>query len=142
METTNDLLARLNDHPDLVVEGVMGIENWQKGKVTMLVHGDGKVEIVNARAGKEFRFSHRLAPDAVKAYGAVLAAAGLDTLKSRPGPREPGDTPVVLRLLRGTKVLASASVWYADRYDLPALDKVVESWEALVKESTKGELPF
>lgn len=48
---------------------------------------------------------------------------------------------MVLRLLQGTKVLAEASVWYADRYEMPALDKVIDRTDVLVKDATKGELP-
>lgn len=137
-----DLLAHLADHPDVVVEVATGIEHFQKGRVLLAIHGDGKAEIVNVMAGKERRFAHRLTAAEVKALGAEFAKAGFTTLRSRPGAREPGDSPVILRLLQGGKPAYEASLWYADRYDLPGLETILARYETIVTEATKGELPY
>ena len=140
--SVNELLAGLEGHPDVTVEVTTGLENWRKGLVVLAAKGDGTAEVLNRVSGKESRKAGKVAPAALKALAKACAAVGIPTLKSPPGPREPGDTPVVLRVRQGARVLAEANVWYADRYDNAALDKVVEAYDAIVSDLTGGELPY
>ncbi len=139
---TNDLLLHLDQHHGAVVEVTTGVEHYQKGKVRLDVHGDGKLDVVNVRAGKESTSTGRLDAKAVRAFGVLVAAVSPGTLKSPTGTREPGDSPVVIRVLDGGTVLASASVWYADRYDNAALDQVIEQYDTIVSKVTNGALPY
>ena len=136
------ILDELDRHGDVTVEITTGIEHFAKGLARLTVGGNGHVDVVNLRSGTRLDFPSHLDPTAVRDLGHELAVAGFTRLEPRPGPREPGDSPVVLRLLQGTTALVEKHLWYADRYDDKGLEKVLARYEALVSTVTGGQLPY
>ena len=101
------ILDELDRHGDVTVEITTGVEHFAKGLVTLTVGGDGHVTVLNLRSGTRQEFPAHLEPTAVRELGHELAVAGFARLEKKPGPREPGDSPVVLRLLQGTTALVT-----------------------------------
>lgn len=142
MPEQDSVVRGLADDPELQIEIRVGIEFWRNGEITLRVRGDGGVEVLQRRSGKERRFDARLDGPRVRALGEELAGEGLTAFAPQPGDREPDDMPVMLRVARNGDVLHEAVLSYGDRYDDPRLDSVLRRYEALVEEVTEGELPY
>jgi len=129
----------LADHPDLAVEVTTGTEHWRVGEIALVVGGDGSVDVVNRRAGKEQRFSGRIERDAVDALGGDLA--GLE-LPGRGGPSEPHETAVKVAVRRDGDVLSAGEAWSGRRYEDERLDALLRRCDVIVADVTDGRLPY
>lgn len=136
------LVRRLHEHRDVTVSMTTGTEHFGKGLVELSIRGDGTVTVDNRAAGKQRSFTGKLTADELAALGPELAAAGFTTLRSPGPPRQPGDTPVVLRVVQGGKELYRGDLWYGDRYQMPGLDRIIKRHDAIVTRLTDGELPY
>lgn len=126
-------------HPDLEVEVTTGTEHWRVGEIALVVGGDGSVDVLNRRAGREQRFSGQIDRDAVDALGSDLA--GLE-LPGRGGPSEPDETAVKVAVRRDGEVLSAGEAWNGRRYDDGRLDGLLRRCDAIVADVTGGRLPY
>ena len=127
-------LRALPDHPSLTVVVQTGTEHFGNGLFTLSVQGDGALHLLQRRAGTPHNFTDTLSDDALTAFGATLAEHGFTRPRTSEMPREPGDTPVLLKLRDGDQTLFEANLWEADRYDDPDLDALLKAAEALIIE--------
>ncbi len=142
-ETAIEQLVRgLNEHHDVTISVTTGTEHFGKGLVELSIRGDGSVTVSNRASGKEQSFTGKLDTAELAALGPELAAAGFTTLRTPGPPRSPGDTPVVLAVAQGGQERYRAELWYADRYKMPGLDRIIKRHDAIVTKLTKGELPY
>src|SRR4051795_4413849 len=136
---TPDLLRQLGEHRDVTVEISTGTEHYLHGEVTLSVRGDGSVEVLNRRSGREQRFSGRLDSADVDELGAALAEL---ELPGRAGATEPDDGPVKVAVRRDGQTLSQGEAWHSHRYDDPRLDDVLRRYQDVVEDVTQGRLPY
>jgi hypothetical protein len=136
---TLDVPQPLADHPDLTVEVTTGTEHWRVGEIALVVGGDGSVDVLNRRAGREQRFSGQLERDAVDALGGDLA--GLE-LPGRGGPSEPDEAAVKVAVRRDGAVLSAGEAWDGRRYEDGRLDGLLRRCDAIVADVSGGRLPY
>ena len=138
----DELLRSLSRHADAVVSVTGGTEHFGKGLVTLSVHGTGRIQIINRRSGKTTTYEGKLTTAQVEQLGRTFSDAGFTTLESPGPPRAPGDTPVVLEVRRGDRQVFRRELWHGDRYQQPGLDTILKRSDAIVTETTNGELPY
>lgn len=133
----DDSLRQLDQHPRLAISIRQGTEHFRDGQVTVTVHGDGKVVVDRLRAGQPSRQEKQLSPERVRELGKTLAEHRVAAPRKTTLPREPGDTPLVLRV-EGTARPFQADLWYGDRYQDKDLDALIRLADALVREVAEG----
>jgi len=137
------ILREWDRNPAWEVRITTGTEHFRKGLVTLVLRGDGSALVQNRRAGKDLPpFEGRIPAEQVRELGVRLAALDLAALPGGDRPRVPGDTPVLIEVRQGTRVQAQARCWHADRYETPALDRLLELADEVVATLSRGELPF
>lgn len=129
----DDSLRQLDQHPRLAVSIRQGTEHFRDGVVTVTIRGDGLVVVDRLRAGTPSRVEQRLPPERVRDLGRALAEHRVTAARTSKLPREPGDTPLVLRVDGGARPF-QAEVWYGDRYQDRDLDALIRLADALVTE--------
>jgi len=136
------LLRELGTKPGIEVSMTVGIEHFRTGLITLTVASDGRVQVLQRRAGKETPYSASWDRARVEAFGAELATHRFCQLAARSETREPDDVPVKLMLsLAGDRVCA-ADLWHGDRYEDKDLDALLTRFDAVVTEVTAGALPY
>ncbi|MBP7126560.1 hypothetical protein KBD49_09375 [Myxococcota bacterium] len=137
------VLSDWSHHPEWEVRITTGTEHFRKGVVTLELQGDGTARIRNRRAGQDLPPREGKVPaEQVRELGSRLVALEPGNLPGGDRPRVPGDTPVVIEVRERGAVRVQARCWHSDRYDLPALDRLLEQADDLVLGLTNGELPF
>jgi hypothetical protein len=136
------ILDRLDGHADAAIEITTGVEHFRKGLVVLSVGGDGRFVIVNRRAGNETRQDGKLDAAALREFAADVAAGGIARLEARPGPRQPGDSPVVIKVLKDGRVVLEKRLWDADRWEDKGLERVLARYDQVVSNATGGQLPY
>lgn len=127
------------DHPDLAIAVTTGTEHWRMGEITLVVGGDGSVDVHNRRAGKEQRFSGRIERAAVDALGSDVA--GLE-LPGPGGSREPDETAVKVAVRRAGDVLSAGEAWSGRRFEDGRLDGLLRRCDAIITAVSDGRLPY
>ena len=135
-----DPLRALDQHPDVAITIQQGTEYFRDGQITLIIRGDGRVRVEQRRSGVVHPFEVQLPPARIAAIGRALAEHRFTAARTTKLPRNPGDTPLVLRLERGTAAAFAADLWYADRYQDADLDAIVRQADALIYEVTGGRL--
>lgn len=142
-EATNEAnpqLQQLSAHPALEIMIRTGTQHWASGEITLVVHGNGAVELTQRQANETAPFTGALSKDELDAFGQALHEHRFTAPRSSAPTREPGDTPVVLTLRRDGKVVFEANLWEADR-DLDAdLDAILRSADQLIHRISGGKL--
>ncbi len=140
--SVDDLLRRLGDDPDLAIEVRDGIEDFRGGEITLKVAGTGVAEVVHRRSGREERYREPLGSERARALGTELADLGVGELQPNPRPLKRDESEVHIAVTRGGEVLHEVEVPYGDRWENPALQGLIERWEAIVEDVTDGALPW
>ena len=135
----SDRLQALSTHPALEVVITVGTEHFDNGQFTLRVRGDGRAATVQKRAGETRDFSQTLAAAEVDEFGKALAANDFTRKRTSTTPREPGDTPVKLRLMQGDTTQFEVDIWYADRYTDKQLAALLDAAEARIKSMVGAE---
>ena len=138
--TMDDLLRALDRHPDVTVVIRQGTEHFDDGLITLAIHGDGNATVEQRRSGREQQFTARLPAARIASLGGTLADHRFTAARTTKLPREPGDTPLLLRVDRGGAPAFQVEIWYADRYQDRDLDAIVRLADALIHEVTGGKL--
>lgn len=137
--TMDDALRALERQPDAVISIQQGTEHWRTGQVTVTVRGRGQVEVEQRQAGTVRRFQRELTPAQLADLGRELATHRLTARRTSELPREPGDTPLVLKV-DGLGPSFTASLWAADRYTDRDLDAIVRLADRLAHTASDGAL--
>jgi hypothetical protein len=135
----DDVVRHLDRHPAATLTIQQGTEHFDDGQVTLALRGDGTATVEQLRSGKTQRYRAQLAPARVATVGAALAEHHFTRARTTSLPRQPGDTPLVLRL-DGAGPAFRADLWYADRYQDRDLDQLVQLADALIHEVSGGAL--
>lgn len=129
----DDSLRQLDQHPRLSISIRQGTEHFRDGQVTITVRGDGLIAADRLRAGTPSHVEQRLPPERIRELGRALADHRLTAARTSKLPREPGDSPLVLRVEGGARPF-QADLWYGDRYQDRDLDAIIRLADGLVKE--------
>jgi hypothetical protein len=130
----DDSLRSLDHQPDLSISLRQGTEHFRDGQITLTVHGDGRAEVEQLRAGTTTRTQARLPAARVTEIGRALADHRFTAPRTTSLPREPGDTPLVLRAERPGAAPLEIQLWYADRYQDRDLDAIIKLADAVIQE--------
>jgi hypothetical protein len=139
LTSMDDLVRHLDRHPAVTITIQQGTEHFDDGVITLAVRGDGTATVDQLRSGKSQRYSSRLAADRLASFGAELADHQLTRARTTTLPRQPGDTPLVLRV-DGEGTPFRADLWYGDRYQDRDLDQIIRVADAVVHEVSGGAL--
>lgn len=142
MASAADVLGDLSAHPDAEVALSIGTEHFGAGAITLALHGDGRIGVLNRSRGEEHRFDLRADRGRATALARELAALDLVELRAAEDPRPPGDVPIDVRVALGDQTLHHTELWYGDRWKDPRIDQLVRWFDALVEEATDGVLPY
>lgn len=134
----DDPLRNLDQYPGVAITIRQGTEHFRNGLVTLTIHGDGKVEVDQLRAGQAAHYEKQLPPDRIRDIGRQLAEHRVSAPRTTSLPRQPGDTPLVLRVEGAGPAPFQADLWYGDRYKDSDLDAIIRLADALVKEVSAG----
>ncbi len=129
----DDTLRQLDRHPQLSISIRQGTEHFGDGLVTVTARGDGLVVVDRRRAGTPSRVEAKLPPERIRDLGRALADHRLTAPRRSSLPREPGDSPLVLRVEGGPRPF-QADLWYGDRYQDRDLDAIIRLADGLVQE--------
>ena len=99
-------------------------------------------EVVHRRGGREERYREPLGAERARALGAELADLGVGELKAHDRPLKRDESEVHITITRGDEVLHEVEVPHGDRWEKPALQGLIERWEAIVEDVTDGALPW
>jgi hypothetical protein len=136
----DDALRSLDRRPEITITVQQGTEHWKQGLITLTVHGGGQAIVEQRRAGETTRREATLAPARIAAIGAALAARRFTAARTTTTPREPGDTPLILRVEGAGGAPFEASLWAADRYQDRDLDAILKLADGVIHEVTGGAL--
>jgi hypothetical protein len=136
----DDLLRALERHADVAVVVRQGTEHFDDGLITLAVRGDGRVIVDQLAAGAAQQHSAKLDAARVAAFGSSLAAHRFTAARTTTLPREPGDTPLVLRVDRADAPVFEVHLWNADRYKDADLDAILRTADAMIHEVSGGTL--
>lgn len=135
------ILRALATHPEVQVRITVGTEYFGAGQFTLAVAGDGKVGVTQRTSGQVKTYDKTLAPDAVTAFGTLMADNRLAAARTSSLPRQPGDTPVKIEIARGDAPAFEVSIWDGDRFDDPQLMAILKETERLLQD-VSGIPPF
>jgi hypothetical protein len=130
----DDPLRTLDQHPGIAISIRQGTEHFRNGLVTLIIHGNGTVGVDQLRAGKAAHYEKQLPPDRIRDLGRQLAEHRVSAPRKTSLPRQPGDTPLVLRVEGAGPAPFQADVWYGDRYKDSDLDAIIRLADTLVNE--------
>ena len=136
----DDVLRNLARNPATTVTVQQGTEHFDDGQVTLTVRGDGTIEVEQRRSGAVTRHAGQLPVARIEALGAQLADLQLTRPRTTTLPRQPGHTPLVLRVEGGAARSFRADLWYGDRYQDRQLDGIIRLADALIHEVSGGAL--
>jgi hypothetical protein len=140
--SVDDLLRRLGDDPDLGIEVSDGIEDFRSGQITLRLAGTGMAEVIHRRSGREQRYAEPLGSARARALGQELAELGVGELAPNDRPLKRDETEVRFAVTRGDEVLHEVELPAGDRWEEPALQGLIERFEATVEDVTDGALPW
>jgi hypothetical protein len=135
---TDDALRTLDQHPGVAISIRQGTEHFRNGLVTLIVRGDGAVAVDQLRSGQTAHYEKQLSPDRIRDIGGQLAEHHLSAPRTTSLPRQPDDTPLVLRVEGAEPAPFQADLWYGDRYKDSDLDAIIRLADALVNEVSAG----
>lgn len=136
----NEQLLQLSAHPDLEILIRTGTQHWAAGEITLLLRGNGTVEVTQRQATKTTSFEGELAKDELDACGRTLHSHRFTAARTSALPREPGDVPAILTLRRDGEVVFTADLWNADRFDDADLGAILRAADQLVHRVSAGKL--
>jgi hypothetical protein len=142
MASATDVLGDLSAHPDATVALSIGTEHFGAGLITLTLHGDGRIGVLNRSRGEERHFDLPADPARATELARELAALDLVELRAAEDPRPPGDVPIDVRVDLGGETLHHTELWHGDRWKDPRIDQLVRRFDALVEEATGGALPY
>jgi hypothetical protein len=139
-EATHDPLRAFDRHPTATVTIRYGTEHFGKGEVTLAVRGDGAVRVDQRIAGAVNHHEAQLDGARVAALGRTLAEHHFTSPRTSSLPREPGDTPLVLRLSGAGTPAFETTIWYADRFKDRDLDAILRVTDDVLYAASDGKL--
>jgi hypothetical protein len=140
--SVDDLLRCLGDDPDLGIEVRDGIEDFREGEITLRLAGTGMAEVVHRRSGREEHYREPLGSARARALGQELADLGVGELEPNDRTRNRDETELRFAVTRGDEVLYEVELPHNDRWENPALQGLIERYEATVEDVTDGALPW
>jgi hypothetical protein len=140
--SVDDLLRELGDDPDLAIEVRDGLEGFRGGEITLRVDGNGVAEVIHRRSGREERYSEPLGAARARALGLELAELGVGRLQTNGRPLARDESEIRFAVTRGSELLHEIELPQGDRWEEPALQGLLERWEAIVEDVTDGALPW
>lgn len=136
----DDPLRALDRHPTATVTIRSGTEHFGNGEVTLAVRGDGAVSVEQRAAGAVTRYTAQLDGARIVALGRALADHKFTAPRTSTLPRNPGDTPLVLRLSGAGVRAFETTIWYADRFGDRDLDAIMRVADDLLYTASGGKL--
>lgn len=136
----DDSIRALDRHPTAAITIRYGTEHFGRGQVTLTIRGDGAVAVEQRLAGTLASFAAHLDAPRVAELGKALAEHHFTRPRTSTLPREPGDTPLVLRLSGPDVPAFEATIWYADRYKDRDLDAILRLTDDVLHTATGGKL--
>jgi len=124
-----------------VVAISIGIPDWELGRVTLRVAGDGSVRVEQRGSAGNNDYTARWTSEETARFAALLRAEALVRIAPVPGDRQPDDVPVDIAVLDAGAAVHSASVWHADREHDPHLDRILKAVDEIVHAVSGGKLP-
>jgi hypothetical protein len=115
-----------------------GTEYWRVGEITLVVHGDGAVQVRHRRSGEHTAYADRLDEDELASLGDELVRHGFATLAPERTHTRPDEHLVTLELRRGDEVLRHEQIPRGDE----RLEGILAIHRRLVERATEGALPF
>jgi hypothetical protein len=117
-----------------------GTEHFDDGQLAITIRGDGAVSVEQRQSGQRHEFSAQL--DAARFAAVVDALAANHFTKTRTSklPRNPGDTPLVLRFDDAGPAPFHAELWYGDRYSDAEIDRIIRLADDLIHTASAGTL--
>lgn len=119
----------------------VGIPDWELGRITLRVAGDGAVVVEQRGSVGDNDYTARWTSEETAAFAALLREEALLGIAPVPGDRQPDDAPVDLIVFDGAEAVHSASVWEADRERDAHLDRVLKTFDSTVRAVSGGKLP-
>jgi len=135
-----DPLRAFDHHPAAMVTIRFGTEHFGNGEVTLAIRGDGAVSVDQRTANGLTHYDAKLAATRVAALGRALADHRFTAPRTSTLPREPGDSPLVLRLSGDGAPTFEATIWYADRFKDPDLDAILRATDDILYSASAGKL--
>jgi len=139
---SSDLVRRLADDPDLMIEISEGIEHWETGEITLTVAGSGAVEVRHRRAGEERRYERRLGPTELARFANRLADLGFESLTTVDRDQARDELTVTLSIRQRGEELHRAEIPAGEREDDLRFAGVMDEYESLVDRVTGHDLPY
>lgn len=136
----DDSIRALDRHPTATVTIRFGTEHFGNGEIALAVRGDGAVSVEQRTATGVTRYTAQLDAARVAALGRALAEHRFTAPRTSAPPRDPGDSPLVLRLSGAGVPAFEAELWYADRFKDPDLDAIMRIADDLLHTASGGKL--
>jgi len=124
-----------------VVAISVGIPDWELGRVTLRVAGDGAVRVEQRGSAGDNDYTATWAAARTERFAALLRDNAALDLAPIPGDRLPDDVPVDVVVMDGEETVHSAALWHADREQDPHLDAILTAVDDAVREVSGGALP-
>lgn len=138
----NEMLENLGDNQGATLSVAVGIPDWDTGRLTLTLRGDGLVTARQERTAGDRLWEARWDKERVAAIARDMRRAGLLEIQPRDGARKPGDVPVHIELRSADEVVYAQDLWHGDRYFDVRLDDVLKRVDNLLAEISGGVLPF
>ena len=136
----DDPLRAFDRHPTATVTIQFGTEHFGNGQITLALRGDGAVSVEQRAAGAVNHYSAKLDGPRIAELGRALAEHRFTQPRTSTLPRNPGDTPLVLRLSGDGVPAFEATIWYADRFADRDLDAILRVADDLLSTASGGKL--
>jgi hypothetical protein len=136
----DDPLRGFDRRPTDTVTIRFGTEHFGNGEITLAVRGDGAVSVDKRAAGAVTHYSAKLDAARLVALGRLLADHRFTAPRTSTLPRQPGDTPLVLRLSGSGVPAFETTIWYADRFADRDLDAILRAADDLLHTASGGKL--
>jgi hypothetical protein len=134
----DDPLRSLDQHPGAAITIQQGTEHFRYGLITLVIRGGGAVEVDQLRSGAATHYAKPVPAARIAELGRTLAEHRLSAPRTTSLPRQPGDSPLVLRVEGLGAAPFQADLWYGDRYKDRDLDAIIRLADALVDEVSAG----
>jgi len=135
-----DPLRAFDRHPTATVTIQFGTEHFGNGQITLALRGDGAVHVEQRVAGAVNHYSATLDGPRIAAIGRALAEHKFTEPRTSKLPRNPGDSPLVLRLSGSDVPAFEAKIWYGDRFTDADLDAILRATDDVLATASAGKL--